>query len=308
MNSDVDQFLPILLEERTLTEAGKKKLDKIARRILKMKPEKRSADENFVLGYAADMVYDLDGAVTYFTDAIRENPDFEAAYRFRASALLRQEKYGDAESDINKALELDPDYRDAKLDRARLLHETGKSADALAIVAELEESSREVDDGDGDGDVDINITLLKGKIFDRMARYDDAIACYDKVADAVDDDSEVYTQRALSRFFSGDAPGALTDMQTALKSGPQGHIGHFNMGLILLAFPDRTKDAFRYFERAFKKDSDMLKNYLASTNEFESERLYDAMKERLTTIKKEDDEQGRFYRDQLVDLLERKLP
>jgi tetratricopeptide (TPR) repeat protein len=302
MLSEVDQMLPLLLEEKQLTDAGKKKLERLARKILKKKSETRSADEYFVLGYAADLVHDLETAVTCFTDAIKLNPGFEAAYRFRASALIRLEKFGDAEADINKALELDPDYRDARIDRARLLHETGKPEEALGIIDALEAGSP------GEDGFDPELAMLRGKICDRMGRYDEAISCYDQVAEVVDNDSEVFAQRALSRFFSGDAEGALKDMQEAQKSGPQGHIGHFNMGLILLAFPARTKDAFRYFERAFKKDPDMLKNYLSSANDFESERLYDALKDQLAAIKKENDEQGRYYREQLVDLLERKLP
>jgi len=302
MISDVDLILPLLLEEKQLTEAGKKKLEKLARQLLKKKPETRTADENFVLGYAADQVYDLEAAVTYFTDSIKASPEFEAAYRFRGSVLIRQEKFSDAETDIEKALELDPGYRDAKIDKARLLHETGKGQQALELVNTIEQEA------DPEQDFDAGLVMLKGKIHDRLGNYSEAIACFNEVAEEIDDDSEVFTQRALSKFFSGDAEGALADLQTAQKYGPQGHIAHFNMALVLLSFPDRTKDAFRFFERAFKKDQDMLKNYLSTANEFESERLYDSLKLRLTELKKLDDDHGRFYRDQLVDLLERKLP
>jgi tetratricopeptide (TPR) repeat protein len=302
MISDVDLILPLLLEEKQLTEAGKKKLDKLARQLLKTKPATRTADENFILGYAADQVYDLEAAVTYFSDSIKANPEFEAAYRFRGSVLIRQEKFSDAETDIEKALALDPDYRDAKIDKARLLHETGKCKQALELITTLETEA------DPEQDFDTVLVMLKGKIHDRLGNYPAAISCFDEVAQEIDDDSEVFTQRALSKFFSGNAEGALSDLQTAQKFGPQGHIAHFNMALVLLSFPDRTKDAFRFFERAFKKDQDMLKNYLSTANEFESERLYDALKLRLAELKKMDDEQGKFYRDQLIDLLERKLP
>ncbi|MFN2374574.1 MAG: tetratricopeptide repeat protein [Cyclonatronaceae bacterium] len=302
MISDVDLILPLLLEEKQLTEAGKKKLDKLARQLLKKKPETRTADEYFVLGYAADLVYDLEAAVTYFTDSIKANPEFEAAYRFRGSVLIRQEKFSDAETDIEKALALDPDYRDAKIDKARLLHETGKGKQALGLVITLEKEA------DPEQDFEAELAMLKGKIHDRLGNYAEAIACFDEVAREIDDDSEVFTQRALSKYFSGDTEGALSDLQAAQKFGPQGYIAHFNMALVLLSFPDRTKDAFRFFERAFKKDQDMLKNYLSTANEFESERLYDALKLQLAELKKMDDDQGKFYRDQLVDLLERKLP
>ncbi|MFU8860876.1 MAG: tetratricopeptide repeat protein [Cyclonatronaceae bacterium] len=302
MISDADLMMPLLLEEKQLTEAGKKKLEKLARQLLKKKPDNRTADENFILGYAADQVYDLDAAVTYFTDSIRENPEFEAAYRFRGSVLIRQEKFSEAETDIEKALELDPGYRDAKIEKARLLHENGNGKQALELIKKLDQEA------DPDQEFDADLWLLKGKIHDRLGNYKEAISCFDTVAEQVDDDAEVFTQRALSKFFSGDADGALADLQTAQKFGPQGHIAHFNMALVLLSFPDRTKDAFRFFERAFKKDQDMLKNYLSAANQFESERLYDALKQRLVELKKMDDEQGRFYRDQLTDLLERKLP
>jgi tetratricopeptide (TPR) repeat protein len=301
MISDTDLLLPLLLEEKQLTEAGKKRLEKLARQLIKKKPDTRTPEDNFVLGYAADQVFDLEAAVSYYSDAIGGNPDFEAAYRFRGSVYLRQEKFSEAETDINKALELDPEYRDARIEKARLMHETGKGAEAIGIIEELEKTADPEDPDHG-------LTLLKGKIYDRLGRYAEALACYDEVIGATKGDTETFTQRALTRYFNGDAAGALDDLTEAQKSGPQGHVGHFNMGLVLLSFPDRTRDAFRYFERAFKKDQNMLRNYLTTANELESERLYDALKDRIADLKKQSDEQGRFYRDQLVDLLERKLP
>jgi hypothetical protein len=84
-------------------------------------------------------------------------------------------------------------------------------------------------------------------------------------------------------------------------------VTHFNLALIYGDMPGQTRETFRYFERAFKKDPNMLKQFAGSANPTEAKRLIGKLHGIVARLASETDSAGKFYRDELSALLKRKL-
>ncbi|MBV8767232.1 MAG: sulfotransferase [Hyphomicrobiales bacterium] len=81
--------------------------------------------------------------------------------------------FAEAREKFDRAAKLRPDDPGLKVARATLLARQGKLADALCA---LETGKR---GGGTDAGLDSNMLLEKGRILDKLARYDEAFACFD---------------------------------------------------------------------------------------------------------------------------------
>lgn len=82
-----------------------------------------------------------------------------------------------ARDKLDRAAEIRPDDPGVKVARATLLAREGKHADALAEL-ETDKVTGKSDDV-ADARLDSNMLLEKGRILDKLARYDEAFACFD---------------------------------------------------------------------------------------------------------------------------------
>jgi tetratricopeptide (TPR) repeat protein len=79
---------------------------------------KNSPDFFFKNGNAKYQLKDYSGAVKDLDKAIELNPNFKQAYHTRAICFGELKKYDKALLDFNKAIELDPNFKNAYLNRA----------------------------------------------------------------------------------------------------------------------------------------------------------------------------------------------
>ncbi len=298
MSSDLlRRLLPALLENRTLNESGVRMLQKLHAEIKRKPSGSRTDEEWFVMGYFSLQTGDHAEAVSHFSEAIFENESFEAAFRFRASAYLEQRKFDEAGKDLDEALRLDPTYADAKYERIRLLYETDRDADAVAaaeaFTAEYPDNSRGY--------------ALLGSILEKAGKYAESLPAFDKAIELEDDNGLYFTQRGLAHYFGGQPALALPDLLTAQKLSGSNQVTHFNLGLVYAELGGQIKEAYRQFERAFKRDPSMLKQFAASASSTEATRLLGRLEAVLAGLDQPDGDGGRFYRDELKALLSRKL-
>ncbi len=298
MAETIDRILPDLLQEKKLTDAKEKLLAKAVKQIQRVPEEERSAEEWFVLGYTAAAVNNHMEALRYYERAIEKKPDFEAAYKQRASEYLQVGEHENALSDLNKAIELDPEYTRAYIGRA-------------AVYAEQDEFEKATADLDVAAKEDPqNPQLLSqyANILDRQGKFAEAVEMYDKVIEQIDDDPGLYSQRGVARLFNDDAGGAEKDFAKAQRLGGANHITAFNLGLALGHQQEKSKQAYQHFTKAFRKNPRLLNDYYQESHENDRSRLDKKLQDILDILNNvPDNKPGRYYRDGLISLLSSKL-
>lgn len=294
----IDRILPELLKEKKLTDAREKMLAQAVKQIKKMPDEDKTDEQWFILGYTAAAVNNNYDALHYYEMAIEKNKDFEAAYKQRATVYLTLGENQNALSDLNKAIELDSDYTLAYIERASVYAEEGAYEKALA---DLDIASKNDPD---------NAQLLAqhASILEKQGDLKEAVEKYDKAIEQADDDASLYSQRGVAKLFVGDSEGAEKDFAKAQKLGGANHITAFNLGLALGNQPEKSKQAYQHFNKAFRKKPTLLSEYYDEAHESDVSRLDKKLQEILETLKKTDDNQpGRYYRDELIGLLSSKI-
>lgn len=298
MSEIVDRLLPLLLENRSLNNKGISLLQKSHQKISKKKKEDRTAEEWFVLGYYALQIQNYDDAQAHFTEAVLKNPEFEAAYKFRASVCIDVQQFEDALYDIEKALELDPLYTDAIFEKARLFHEQDENKKAVMELNKVIKNDPEYSDA----------YALLGSIYEKTGEYEKAVETFNKAIELDPESGHYYTQRGLAHYFANNYDPAKADLEKAQKITGTNHVSQFNLGLVLGEIDEQVKDAFRNFEKAFKRAPDMLNQFFLQVGKKEKDRLEKRLKGLVKKHSAKNEQPGgQFYREQLVQLLERKL-
>lgn len=290
-----EKLLPLLLDNRVLSANQEKALRKLFKTIASAKNEDRDADDWFILGYVELADENADEAIDTFDFAIDLNPEFEAAYKFRASAYKMLSEYEQALHDATKAIELDENYIDAWYERASIHHTMKAFGKAL----------KDVDKALSIEPKATYIRLLKAKILYDSGEYKSSINEFDTILTDDPKNVDALGARGLAYFFSDQPEEALADIRKARLLEGGSIVSEFNMGLICSAIPEKSKEAFRHFEKAFRKDGKLLLHYIEHSDSQESERLISKLEHIFGTLKDRRDEN--FYTRELHDLLERKL-
>lgn len=298
MTELTERLLPSLLQNTELSKKGVALLQKAHKQILRLDDSNRSAEDWFILGYYAQQVQQYDDAQAHYTQAILKNPEFEAAYKFRAMVCIETRQFEDAEYDLNKALELDPDYSDARFERARLFHETDQDDKAVTELEALIQRDGEYADA----------YALLGSTFEKTGKYPEAVKAFEKALELDPENGHYLTQRGLAHYFAGENTLAESDLLEAQKITGINHITQFNLALVLSGNPGSVKEAYRNFEKAFKRAPDMLNHFYEQSGSVERKRL-DLRLDGILSVNEnlEKEEGSQFYRKELVLLLERKL-
>ncbi|ARM31433.1 tetratricopeptide repeat protein [Prosthecochloris sp. HL-130-GSB] len=121
---------------------------------------------------------DFDGAFEDFSAAIEKDPDFAEAYLNRGFVHGNRGELQSALEDFNKAIELDPEYLEAYFNR--------------------------------------------GFIYGYFEEYEKSFADFSKVIEFNPGDVEAYINRALIRSRMGDSEGEIEDLVEAARLGDPG--------------------------------------------------------------------------------------
>lgn len=290
-----EKLLPLLLINAELSNKQEKALKKLFKDLAGVSNKDRDAEDWFILGATELRNENYDEALDAFTFSIEQNPEFEAAYKFRATAYALLEDTERAMEDINKALELDDAYADAYVERASMHRAAQNWEDALEDLDKAIAADEEAEEP----------FVMKGKTLYDAGRYAESIATFNELLEADTDNVEVLASRGLAYFFEGQPENALADIRKARRLEGGSTVSEFNMGLVMSALPEHAKQAYRHFEKAFKKDRKILVKYVEMSQSHETERLLS----RLDAIMK--DMEGRkdenYYTGELYDLLQRRL-
>jgi tetratricopeptide (TPR) repeat protein len=294
----IDIILPYLLQDRAIPDRFRKDFISLIKTIDKKDDKEKTSEEWFVEGYMAASQEDYDAAEDCFSEAIRLNPEFEAAWKQRGDMKLVSGASKYAIEDYNKAIELDPSYAAAFLKRAQAWldqNDSEKAQTDLNAVTDMDPDSPEV-------------LMLAASIFEKQGRIEDALASYDKALSNAPKDTQVLNARALVHLFHGYPDKAVSDLLKIQALEGSNFVNSFNLGLAYGQLEGKWKDAFQHFDKAFKKNPDLLKGYFESAGEYETIRLRNVLTSILDAVKSADASlPGAFYRDELTMLLDRKM-
>ena len=143
-------------------------------------------------------------AMAHFNRALQIWPGYSEAYLSRAAAEHEQSQEEAALSDLEKALDLDPDSTRAYNQRGQIFLESG---DTRKAIQEFSRSLQVTPTLDGH--------YQRGAAYEKLGDHQSAIADFDAAIRAASDAPYAYRARSAARRASGDREGAEADEQKA---------------------------------------------------------------------------------------------
>ncbi len=95
---------------------------------------RNKAQEAFDRGIDLTRAGSYDAALEAFEDVIEIAPRLPEAHYNKGFIFIQRREWEAAEASLGKAIELDPDYADAKLALSKLYQDTGRASEALALM------------------------------------------------------------------------------------------------------------------------------------------------------------------------------
>ena len=200
-------------------------------------------DVNYYLADAYEKMKDYDSAVKTYTDILNlKNKEVTALYR-RGCDYLVLDKHDLASADFDRALGLDPDNYDLRIEVAGRLSEAGYEEEGRSyleqFLVEKEKKLSKFDKGriyfymedyenakiyfeDARDDDDQNTILFLGKTYEMLGDYNYATSTYQNYLTRHPESAVIYNQLGLSRIKSGDYAGAREAFSAARSLGNTG--------------------------------------------------------------------------------------
>lgn len=150
-------------------------------------------------------ISDLDQALRYAPESAREVRF--SAHQLRAGARERMGRYSDALDDLNAALQLDPSAYTCLYQRANVLYELGRYADARADYQRLQRQFPHSQEA----------VFGLARCAAREQNFGMANDLADRAVDYAPDKAESYIRRASVRTLLGNTEGAVDDYIIALS-------------------------------------------------------------------------------------------
>nr|MDZ7996535.1 tetratricopeptide repeat protein [Aulosira sp. DedVER01a] len=155
------------------------------------------------------------------------------------------QNYKEAIANYDKALEIEPDYHEARLNQGIALGNLGRNEEALASFDKALEFKP-----------DYQVAWLnRGNALDDLGRYEEAIASFDKALEFKPDYQLAWYNRGIALRNLGRYEEALANYDQALEFKPDDHLVWLNQGNALDDL-GRYEEALTSFDKAleFKPD------------------------------------------------------
>lgn len=193
-----------------------------------------------------------DDAVADYETAMRMSPPLPEAYYNRAEVRLAAGDLERARTDLDHVLELDPGHLDAYVNRAGVLQMLGEHEAARRDVA----AGLALDPGSA------HLRGVLGQLEAAAGRFAEARVAYDAALTADPLLASAWANRAVLRYETGDAAGAVADLTRAIELGRPGADDaalYFNRGTALmdLGRPDEAGLDFRRAHALAPDDPDI---------------------------------------------------
>ena len=180
-----------------------------------------------------------------FSACVACGPEYAWSHFNRALALARAGRLLDAKVSYDRALELDPDLVEARVDRALVELELDRTEEALADLRTAVAAGRR----------EAGVLSALGETLARLGRRDEAEAMFRDLLTSHPDNVVARVARGMTRL-DRDPPGARQDFTAALGKDPRNALAHYGMARLT-----RTSDpqgALKLLDAALESDPHLV--------------------------------------------------
>jgi Flp pilus assembly protein TadD len=196
-----------------------------------------------VLSWQRTWVYE--SQETLWTDTLARNPDSWAAHDLLGNALFKRGHVDEAIAQIQKAMEIYPNYPDGHYNLGVALAQNGQVDEAIAEYKKaLEVNPNDVKTRYNLG----NILLQKGQV-------DEATAQFQKALEINPNFAQVHNSFGGALLLKGQVDEAIAQFQEALEINPNNAEAHYNLGNALLR-KGEADEAIAQFQEALRLNPD----------------------------------------------------
>ncbi len=178
--------------------------------------------------------------------------DSEELYYHRGYLYYRLEHYQKAVNDFDKAIEINPNYRDAMYQKAccnRVLKNYKESLNGFDLVLKLEPENY------------VNY-WSRGRVKVDMAKYSEALVDYNKALNLIDKPNvNLYRDRAVVLDTLGLHKEALADYRKCIKNNNNDYVAHSNIGVLYSKLGELDKSKY-HLNKAIKIEPTFYQAYL----------------------------------------------
>jgi predicted TPR repeat methyltransferase len=153
---------------------------------------------------------DLDGAIAEYSEAIRLNPDYAAAFNNRGDVWRTKGDWDRAIADLDEAIRLDPEFAGAFFNRGN----------ARAGQGDLDGAIADFDEGIRLDPADALAFRHRGNLRASQGDLDGAIADYGEAIRLDPDWATAFSTRGHLRVSQGDLDGAIADFSETIRLDP----------------------------------------------------------------------------------------
>ena len=180
-----------------------------------------------------------------FSACVACGPEYAWNHFNRALALARAGRLLDAKVSYDRAIELDPDLVEARVDRALVELELDRIEEALADLRTAVAAGRR----------EPVVLYALGEALARLGRRDEADAMFRELLTSHPDNVGARVARGMTRL-NRDPPGARQDFTAALNKDPRNALAHY--GMARLARTSDPPGAVKHLDAALECDPNLV--------------------------------------------------
>jgi len=183
----------------------------------------------------------VDEAITHYQEALQIKPDYTEARYDLGNALLQRGRVDEAIAQYQEALQLNPDYAESRNCLGLALDQKGRVDEAITQF----QKALEINPDNAEALNNLGNALL------RKGRVDEAIAHYQKALKINSDYAEAHNNLGNALLQKGRVEQAITHYQVALRINPGLAEAHRNLGTVLLQ-KGSVDEAISQFQQALQ--------------------------------------------------------
>jgi len=193
------------------------------------------------LGTALVQMGRIDEAIAQLQKAVEINPNYVEAHNNLGDALLQKGQVDEAMGQYQKALEIDPNFADAHNNLGIVLLKKGQVDEAMAQY----QKALEIKPNNASAHYNLgNVLLQKGQV-------DEAIIQYQRALEIKPTDAEAHYNLGNALFKKGRMDEAIAQYQKALEIDPNFAEVYYNLGNVLLQ-KGQVDDAIAQFQKGLE--------------------------------------------------------
>ncbi|MBF2016777.1 MAG: tetratricopeptide repeat protein [Rivularia sp. T60_A2020_040] len=202
-------------------------------------------------------------ALSSYQKAIEIQPEYAQAWNGKAKVLYELSSYQEALLAYDKAIQIEPDYEDSWSGRGFVLNKLQRFQEAISSfdkALKLESEAPEVWNG-------------KGEALSNLKRYDEAIKSYDKAVEIQPEYEQAWYSKAAALYNLRRYQDALSTYEKVLELKPNNERAWYNSGNALVNL-NRNNDAIKAYSKAVEYKPNFYQAWLSRGNILISLRRY----------------------------------